>query len=197
MTQDKESRRASLQRLYGEAIAGGKQHRDELITEAMPLARSIARGFIYDEKRHDDCEAQAYLVLIEEVDSLLSVKEVIENIQSYLSIKIRWSLCNYSLNDELIGPCSATRRKAKKNAIRAFTLLSNDGVFVASDGEELRRDILEHCEDDLDRRIVELREAGSVDSEIGPLLGISGESVRLRRKSLESRYMKSEMALGA
>ena len=55
---------------------------------------------------------------------------------------------------------------------------------------ELKVDLQALCKDEKDRRIIEMREQGHTDEEIGAELGISRSQAGRRRQSLHARYAR-------
>lgn len=165
-----------------------------LLAQLLPYVRGIAISLAYktNPQLRSELIAISYLALCEALDSAKYIENFI-SIRAYVRQRVLQRLSSY------INECIRWPVRIPESSVRAFNIpiVSNNCVSLTPDmcsvndkSYHTLMHIKECCKDDTDSKIVDLRIAGYVDSEIGKMLHVSLMTVNRRRSKLYERFQK-------
>lgn len=175
-------------------LAGDPVARERMIVGHVWLAQvltvRVLRKYRISQTWYNDFFGQAYLLLVKYVDRIATGKKVLKNgnIRGYLSFKIQRDLPEYVVNCDVVGIPARTVRdhhqKGKAVNFERTVHMTNSLVDVCDDKTTRPGADIEYQElklilgkvvryEEVEQKIVQMREDGKTDEEIGLVVGLS------------------------
>ena len=152
--------------LFQRILDGDEAAKERFIEGNMGYVVVVVSDFVKNNEKikylQDDLISEGYLTLIK----ISQTKNPVHNLQGFICACLRNTCVEMVMKDK---PCE----RLKKNAT-----YKEDGI------KDMRQDILNCCEDNLDLRIIHLRHQGHNDLEIADICGVSQQYINKRRNDI-------------
>lgn len=181
---------------YKRLINGDKAARDEMIAANIALVVYEVDRFLlilgnYNHLR-DDLVSSGYVGLIEGVETL-QTSDNVENPTGMLCICIRRQLGKTIEAEETIRiPGRTKRRHQLLPPEKTASIFTDDETYIYDESRliDLRETLEACCENDIEREVLRLREAGYVDREVAEMLDLSHTTAYVTRRLLYARFLE-------
>ncbi len=191
--------------VYRRLVAGDANARDEMIEGNMALAAFRVEEYLRNAPQmayyRDDLIGAATYGLCEAVDSMRK-KGPIRNPKptGYLTRAIDWRITRLVDESNLIVVPQTTQDRARAEGvvIKPPRLVPEAAALGVPDSSgandvaatELQEEILACCQDEADRKIVEMRAMNYTQKEIACEVGITQKSISCRLRAIQRRFQE-------
>ena len=199
-----EATKEALVDLINLTVIGDETAKQQLIQHLLTVIAKRCIGMILSVypgyiNELDDMVSEAALEIVSQVSNLSQIVPA-NNVDptkfmNYIAVKVLQQVTEMLSQNELIPVPKTTKRRkwhqGKETSITVFRDAALDNIPSSIDSDfEVREALEEIISTPIERKIIELREAGYNDREIGELTGLRRQTVDLLRFNLYQRYLE-------